>query len=164
MLVKRTQLARVLGCSVRQVGSLEADGVIVAARRGKAGRASLFDLTVVVPACLRRELAKQDDPAINLERERALLAREQRRKAQFENRKRAGELLERADIVIAGKAYTIAWRSAVLQLPHKLTTAGIIPPEREADVKTACRDLLTDIASWKTDADLEHVNNEFTEE
>lgn len=52
LMVTRPSLARVLGVSLRQVGSLEASGHIVPTVRGKAGRASQYDLTKIVPTYL----------------------------------------------------------------------------------------------------------------
>lgn len=160
LLVKRAVLAKVLGCSTRQIGTLEADKVFTPARRGKAGKASLFDLAVVVPAYLAHELGKQNGAGLDLEHERALLAREQRKKCADENRKRSGELVSRDQVVLEGQSYTKAWVSKLRGLPRLLVKEGIIGRELEARVSLACAALLRDIASWKTTADADQAAKE----
>lgn len=73
-LVNRRTLATVLGCSVRHVGTLEADQVIAPKVRGKAGRGSWYALQDVVPpylATLRSTLSVPGDKAARTRRDLA---------------------------------------------------------------------------------------------
>ncbi len=151
----RQELAAVLGISNRQTFVLEADGVIAPARRGKGGRASTFDLTTAVPAYLAHQLrdATADLDSLSLDAERAALAREQRRKIERENAVHDAKLLPADDVRRAGRAFVEGWKAKLLALPHQASLTGVIARDQVPALKALCRDILLDIASWKTVAD-----------
>jgi phage terminase Nu1 subunit (DNA packaging protein) len=142
-------LARVLGCSVRHISQLEAEGAIVPVRRGRAGRASQYDLLAVVPAYIGRlTTAAPQTPRDAYWRARA--AREE-----IDLARARGDLVPRGLVVHEGRAYTAAWASMVRTLAPRLEQAGLIPATARRDVLALLREILTEIANWRTSADLD---------
>lgn len=151
-LVTRSALARLLGCSVRQVSQLESEGVIVAQLRGKAGRASLYAPDVVVPAYMAYNSGKNDgDPAEAL-RARTRKDRAQAVLAEQTFQLRAKELLPRADVEKAWGAEVSAVRTKLLSWPTTIadrvfragTLNGIAGVERV--LREAAHDVLRELS------------------
>lgn len=156
LVATRTQLAQILGVSVRQVSTLEADRIIAPSLRGRGGKASQFDVPETVQAYLQyrlRESSPQAGGALDLDMERAALAREQRRKLEMANDETEGRLLARQDVVRAGRAFVEGWKAKILTLAPRARLTGVIGRDQEPGLKALCRDILADIASWKTVAD-----------
>lgn len=152
----RRQLAEILGVSVRQISTLEADRVIEPSVLGRGGKASLFSLPETVQAYVQyrlRESSPQGGGALDLDMERAALAREQRRKLEMANNETEGRLLARQDVVRAGRAFVEGWKAKILILAPRARLTGVISREQEPGLKALCRDILADIVSWKTVAD-----------
>lgn len=152
----RKQLAEILGVSVRQISTLEADRVIEPSVLGRGGKASIFSLPETVQAYLQyrlRESSPSSSGALDLDGERAALAREQRRKLEMANDETEGRLLARQDVVRAGRAFVEGWKAKILILAARARLTGVISREQEPGLKALCRDILMDIASWKTVAD-----------
>lgn len=61
-----------------------------------------------------------------------------------------GLLVAREDVIREGQAYTTAWSSQVRGLPRQLVLAGLITREQEPSAEVLCRDILLEIASWRT--------------
>lgn len=154
-LLTRQELAAHFQVQPGTITRWERDGMPVEKKRSR-GKATLFDLAAVEKWKADTDVARLAE-GLSLEQERALATREQRIKTEMENRVRRGELVEREDVVAAGLAYTKAWVAKVRGLPRALFLAGLINREQEAAVAVLCRELLTEIAMWKTVADAERT-------
>lgn len=159
-LLNRQQLAIEMGVTAGTITRWQRDGMPTAKKMPR-GRASLFDLKVV------QAWREQTDSAngasadgISLERERALLARVQREKAEIEVARLRSELVPYEAVAKAGEAQVIAWRNVVLKLARRLVLAGRIPKDLEASVKEGCRDLLTTISEWRDFDDVESAETD----
>jgi hypothetical protein len=150
LLVTRPTLAKVLGISLRQVGSLESTGALVPTIRGKAGRASQYDLTVVVPSYIA-QLAKEEEAELQ-PRDRKDLAMAQLTELKIARER--GDLLPRELVVRDGQATVRGWSAKVRGLPRRLVNAGVVPRDREPAARSVVLDLLTEISRWKTIADV----------
>lgn len=124
------------------------------AKKMPRGQASLFDLAAVQEWRERTNATKLSSN-LSLEQERARLTRAQTEKVERENLRRAGELLPRDEVARAGQAYTAAWASKVRGIPRRMTQAGFITRDQEPQVAAICREILIEIAGWKTLADVE---------
>lgn len=155
--VERRELAKLLGCSVRHVSDLEAEQVIVPLRRGRGGRASVYALEAVVPAYVQHATSA---PASGAERE----ARRRRDLAQakfteLKIEREQGALVDREDVIAAGKGQVKAWTAKLRALPRQMVQAGVIAREREGDAASLIQAVLTEISRWtvivevKLDAD-----------
>lgn len=160
LLVSRPTLARVLGCSVRHIGHLEADRIVEPTLRGKAGKASLYDLERVVPAVLSHERRQLTGEKLSLDQERAQLARAQRIKTETENRKRDGELLERVAVVLDGQNLMKALVAQLRALPRRAVQEGKIPSECESGLAAFVREFMLTITSWKSAEQLQRAAQE----
>lgn len=147
--VDRAQLARLLGISSRQIAYLEADGVLRPMRRGRGGRASVFDALEVVPAYIAHLTA--EDPDTLAPRDRRDLA--QARLVELRVQRETGDLIERDLVVRAGQQYTRAWVAKLRWLPRQLLTAGLIAPDLVPAVEARIRAVQEDIAAWKVPDD-----------
>jgi hypothetical protein len=156
-LVTRRQVVQVLGkgISARTFDRLEAEGVLTPAQRGKGGRPSLYDLTVVVPAYLG--YLGQSHPATE---DREARARRDRSAAELNELKIAelrGALLPREAVVRDGQAFSTALRAAVLALPRRLAQAGLVTPAHEPATTALVREVCEEIAAWRSVPDLERA-------
>ena len=149
----RQEIAVAIGVNPGTITNWEKKG-LQAARRGKRGEASLFDLDEVKAWRRQSDEADSSKPErLNLEYERARLARAQAEKTERENLVRAGQLVEAAAVIREGQNYTKAWASKVRAFPRRLVQAGYVTRENEAAVAAVCHELLLEIASWKSMAD-----------
>jgi hypothetical protein len=152
-LVRRPLARKILGgLAERTFAGLEAEGVLVAAKRGRGGRASEYDVTVIVPAYLAYVSKQRPTP------ERDARARRDMSQANLTELKLSrerGELVDREAVVKEGQAYTKAWTAKVRTLPRRARQMGIITAsEQEAALTGLCREVLTEIARWRTLADV----------
>jgi hypothetical protein len=116
--------------------------------RGGQGREGVYD-AVECLAWWREQQGKNAKEAAQTRSYEALAALNEQRLAE-----RRKELVPREAVLLAGQGYTKAWTAKVRALPRRLVEAGAIPRELEAQAAAACRDILTEIASWKTVADV----------
>lgn len=156
-LLTRQELAAVMGVEPGTVTRWERDGMPVA-KRAPRGQPSMFD-----PAAVQQW---RDDIAavkmlaqsgLSLEAERARLTRAQAERAERDNLIRAGKLLPFDEVARAGQSYVAAWKTKVTGIPRRMAQAGVITREQEPAVAEICREILIEIASWKTLADVERV-------
>jgi len=148
--VNRQQLAELMGVHPDTVTDYARGGMPVIARGG-AGREGVYDAV----ACLdwwRSQRGKNAKEAAQTRAYEATAALNEQRL--LERRK---ELVARDQVILAGQSYTKAWAAKVRALPRRLVEAGAIPRELEAQAAAACRDILTEIASWKTVADVKRT-------
>lgn len=153
----RQQLAELFDVDPATITRYERNGMPVA-KKAPRGQNSLFD-----PEVCRKWKDDVDamkllaTSGLNLEAERARLTRAQAERAERENLRAQGKLLDREEVSRAGQAYTAAWSAKVRTIPRLMTQAGLITREQEPQVATICREILTEIASWKTLADVERI-------
>jgi phage terminase Nu1 subunit (DNA packaging protein) len=146
-LVTRQELAVELAVTPGTITRWEKDGMPVA-KRAPRGQPSLFDVDAVRTWRAGVEAAALEE-TLSLSEERAKLAQRQREKLELDLQVRRGQLLEREMVVLAGQAYTKAWRAKVRGLPRRAVQMGVIPRELEPELARLCHDLLTDIADWQ---------------
>lgn len=153
----RQQLTDLFDVDPATITRYERNGMPVA-KKAPRGQHSLFD-----PEVCRKWKDDVDamkllaTSGLNLDAERARLTRAQAEKVERENLRRQGELIEREEVSRAGQAYTAAWSAKVRTIPRRMTVAGLITREQEPQVALICREILIEIAGWKTLADVEEV-------
>jgi phage terminase Nu1 subunit (DNA packaging protein) len=150
-LLTRQEIAAEFGCTPGTITRWERDGCPVAQKTTR-GRPSLFDLEAV--RTWRAEMDRIAPEALSLEHERARLARAQVEKTERENLVRAGELMERAQVILEGQSYSKAIAKMIRALPRRAVQAGAIAASQEHALAVLCRDVLVEISSWKYLEDL----------
>jgi P27 family predicted phage terminase small subunit len=156
-LVTRRELAALLGVHMQTVTKWEQDGMPIA-ERGSKGRPSRYrELDVRAWKDAREDAAKKSG-LVDVSQERARKERAQAILAEQTFQIRQRGLLPRDAIIKEGQAYTKAWSAKVRSWPRRARQLGIITtPEQEAALTELARELLTEIARWKTLADsVEH--------
>lgn len=154
-LLTRQQIAEVMGVDPGTITRWERDGMPVA-KRAPRGQPSLFD-----PAAVQQwrddisAVKMLAQSGLSLEAERARLTRAQAEKVERENLRRAGELVPRDEVSRAGQAFCSAWAAKVRGIPRRMTQAGFITRDQEPIVSKICREILIEISSWTTMADVE---------
>lgn len=73
-------------------------------------------------------------------------------------KKEMKDLIPREQIEREGQAFVKALVAQVRALPSHLSQAGVIPRDQEAAVARVCKQLLAEIASWKTLEDLHQAS------
>lgn len=154
-LLTRKALAQALNLHPQTLVTWERDGMPVA-MRGKRGLASLYNPMDVVKWRAERDASNGGAESFSLASDRARLARAHAEKVERENRVRAGELVELERVAREGQAFVKGWSAHVRALPKRLRALGIISADQEPNVALVCRQLLEQIAGWKTLADCEH--------
>jgi phage terminase Nu1 subunit (DNA packaging protein) len=157
--VTRFQVAAVLGVHHSTVAKLEHDGLPVA-ERGKAGRPSKYALPAVVPWYIARELERVHTQAgrLDLDDERARLARMQAKRAELDVRQREGELIAVAEVATVWADLLGAVRSRLLALPSGSAMALASaardggPRAVEAGLRDRITGALRDLAAWRPPA------------
>lgn len=152
--VGRVDARRVLGgLAERTFARLEAEGVLVPARRGRGGRRSTYDLAVLVPAYLTH--LGQARPATE---DREARARRDRSAAELNELKIAelrGALLPREDVVRDGQAFAKALQARLRGLPRRLAAAGLVAREHEPAAAALVREALEEVSRWASRRDLQ---------
>lgn len=149
--VHRPQALKILVVAERTFAKLEAEGVIVPARRGRGGRASVYSLETIVPAYLGYATAQRPSS------DRDARSRRDVSQAELNELRLAvqrGELVTRDQVILEGQNYVKGWAAKVKALPRQLVQAGIVMQDQEAAVAALCREILTEISSWRTLADI----------
>src|SRR3970040_1004384 len=130
-LLTRRELATALGIHVQTITKWQQQGMPIAAR-GRRGRAALHSLPAVIEWRHRTEAARQTGAeVVSLGAARARLAKAQAEKWERENRKRTGELIERAVVVREGQNMIFAAKTKLLQVPRQCVLRGV-PRDAEA--------------------------------
>jgi len=154
-LLTRRELATALGIHVQTITKWQQQGMPIAAR-GRRGRAALHSLPAVIEWRHRTEAARQTGAeVVSLSAARARLAKAQAEKWERENRKRTGELIERAVVVREGQNMIFAAKTKLLQVPRQCVLRGV-PRDAEAVIRQHIVEALRELANrWKTleDAD-----------
>jgi hypothetical protein len=148
--VNRQQLAELMGVHPDTVTDYARGGMPVIARGG-AGRKGVYDAV----ACLDWWRSQQGKNAKEAAQTRAYEATAALNEQRLQERRK--ELVARDQVVLAGQGYTKAWTAKVRALPRRFIEAGVITRDQEAAAATVCRDVLTEIASWRTMADVASV-------
>jgi phage terminase Nu1 subunit (DNA packaging protein) len=156
-LLTRHELAAQFAVTPMTITRWQADGMPVARKRPR-GQATLFDPVAVEKWRAEVEAQKQAGPvvegdALSLEVERAKYTRRQREKVELELAVRRGDLVLRDQVVREGLAFVKGWTAKVRSLPRRARLAGIIAADQVQAMEALCRDLLVEIARWKTVAD-----------
>lgn len=138
----------------RTFATLEQQGVIVPAKRGRGGRPSVYAIASIVPAYLAH-ISQQRPTSDRDARSRRDLSQAQLNELRLE-RERA-QLVPRDEVILAGQAFTKAWAAKVRALPHRLMQIGVISREDAAKVDHICREVLTEISRWQTIEDAERA-------
>jgi len=136
------QLATAHGTTTRTIQRWDLDGH----PRNADGT---YDLAASIAWRIDREL----HDGLNLDGERARLARAQSEKAELDLKLRRGTLLERSDVVRGGQALMVAMRARMRAIPARLT-----PELSTPETYNAVRGLLTDAVD---EALLEISNEKF---
>lgn len=136
--------ARLLGMAGRTFARLVEAGVFVPVVPGRGRVPARFDGAALVAAYI--EHREQRSSALDLNQERAQLARAQREKLEREALVRGGELLEVAVVEEAWAAVVDVHREGLLALAGDLVSAGAITPDQEAAVDAFCRSRLQALA------------------
>jgi hypothetical protein len=148
--VNRVQLSELLGVHPDTVTDYARDGMPVTTRGGQ-GKEGVYDAVL----CLewwREQQGKNAKEAAQTRAYEATAALNEQRLAE-----RRKELVTREAVLLAGQAYTKAWVAKIRALPRRLVESGLIGREQEPQAATLLRDVLTDIAGWKTVADAKRV-------
>lgn len=148
--VNRVQLGELLGVHPDTVTDYVRQGMpmLMAGGAGKEGR---YD-TVACLAWWRERQGRN--------KKEAAQARAYEASAELNELKLAqqrGELLPREQVVLEGQHFVKAWSASVRALPRRLEQAGLVRREDLTAVQMMVRELLTDIANWRTMGDLERA-------
>lgn len=144
--MNRVQMAALLGVSEDTVTDYARQGMPVETRGG-AGKRGEYDAV----ACLDWWREHRGRNAKEAAQTRLFQANADT--AELKLKVARGELVAVEDVARSGQAHVKAWSAKLLLLPTRLRHLGVITREQEAAIRQACRDILTDISTWKTVAD-----------
>jgi hypothetical protein len=145
--INRVQLAALLGVHADTITDYTRTGmpVLMAGGRGREGAYDAVD-------CLAWWRERQGKNAKEAAQTRAFDASAQLNELKLARER--GELWPRDVIVQEGQAFTKGWTAQVRALPRRARHSGVITTgEQEAALAALCRQILQEIASWKTAAD-----------
>lgn len=111
-----SEMAAVLGLGVRRLQQLTKEGAIPKLKHGK------YELTAAVPAYLQWKIAQcevTEDDELDLRKERTLLTRVQRQKAEVELAIMQGELHRSEDVERVMNGMITAFRARALAVPNR---------------------------------------------
>jgi phage terminase Nu1 subunit (DNA packaging protein) len=153
-IVRRPEAQKILGLAARSFARLEAEGVIVPSSRGRPGKASSYDLAVVVPQYIQHLKSVSGQSA-----ERAARARRDLAVAKLNElklRERRGELAEVKDVGLRWSEIAVGVRNAILGAPSALKQCF---PDLKIDVVLELDRILRDILTRLADgAEGEHTH------
>jgi hypothetical protein len=121
--LSQEQLAKVHGTTARAIRNWDA-----------AGHPRNLDDTYSAAASIAWRIDRELHGGLNLDGERAKLARAQREKAELDLRVRRGSLLERSDVVRDGQALVIAMRARIRAAGARIAPE-ISTPETHAKIR-----------------------------
>jgi phage terminase Nu1 subunit (DNA packaging protein) len=141
-----SDLCRMTGFVYRTVRSrLDAAGIVAARTEG---RSVFYDSVMALPAIYGRA----DEGELDLSRERALLAAEQRRKLELQNAVTEEKLIDVTEVHKEWTKYVAACRAKLLSLPTKLAPLVIATKDRKAAhdiIKRGVYEALNELADGK---------------
>lgn len=141
--VERPTLARILGCSVRTIASMEAEKVFQPATRGKGRRPSTYALEHVVPAYIaHRERQVSGQEASPRDRRDLSVATLNELRIARER----GDVVERDAVVLAGRSVVETARTRLLRLPADLRRADVVSRDGESLAERIVREALDELA------------------
>lgn len=151
-IVDRVQLGELLGVHPDTITDYTRKGMPVITLGGH-GKAAAYDAV----ACSAWWRDQQGKNAKDAAQTRAFNATAELNELKLKREQAA--LVPREDVVRDGQAYTKAWASSVRAIARRARQAGIVPTAKaEAALNALCRQLLIDIASWKTRADADRAS------
>lgn len=152
-LVTRQQLAELMGVHPDTITDYARADMPVITRGGR-GKESEYD-AVACLAWQRRQIGKSAKEDAQTRAYNAQAAINELKLAQ-----QRGDLLAREIVTQEGQHYTKAWSAKVRGFARRLVNAGIVPREKEASVLNECIELLNEISSWKTLADVKRAGKD----
>lgn len=133
MNLSRQQLADLFGVTPRTISSWQCEPDFP--QPAREGRSNAYDATACVKWWRDREVGKliegDDGGLLNLDQERARLARSQREKVELELRVRRDELVDAAGVVRQFRHAATTAQTAILAVPDRL--AAVIAAESDPD-------------------------------
>jgi hypothetical protein len=141
--VGRLQLAELIGVHPDTVSDYTRGGMPTITRGG-AGQESVYDAVESLAWWRAQQGHNAKEAAQTRAYEAAAKMNEQRLM------ERRSELVSRDAVLLAGASYTKAWSAKVRSLPRRFIETGLITRAQEGIVSTLCREILTEISSWKT--------------
>lgn len=142
--------ARLLSMAGRTFARLVEAGVFVAVEKARGRTPARFDGPALVAAYIEHRESRSS--TLDLQQERAALARAQREKLEREARVREGELLEASAVEAAWVEVIDAHREGLLGLAGDAVSAGVITAEQERALDDLCRSRLQTLADRGGDA------------
>lgn len=149
-LVTRAQAAAALGVQPNRINKWAADGAPVAVR-GSRGHSAYYDLDAL-RAWLSERGRPQQDENLSLGAARTRLALAQAQKYERDNLVRAGQLVERAQVVAEGQTVLAALRAKLLAVSRLAVMRGVVTRENEAGLHSIVVDALRELARWNVGA------------
>lgn len=140
LVVNRVELGRLIGCHADRITKYVGEGLPVL-KAGGRGKESEFDAV----ACLAWE--RQRRPGSALDRERLRNFKAQADKLEQEIRRRAGELIEAAEVDGRWADMVVAMRERLLVLPVVSTQKGLISAADEPALVALVDEALSELAS-----------------
>lgn len=147
MHMKPPALAGLLGITTRRLGQLHEEGIAVKIDRG------LYDAAATIQAMLAHASGKAAGASVelDLDRERARLAKEQADAQELKNAVTRGELLMAADVERTWTDACRQLRSAMLAVTGRVRAATTIEAADAAVIDREIRDALTAISGGEDD-------------
>ena len=154
--VTRPELAQEFGVTPGTITRWERDGMPVL-HRAPRGRPSRFDVEAV--RAWRATVDQQPDRSatFSLSRAKATESEKRTEKLEMEIALKRGELVHRDQVVREGHAFGRAVQARIRSLPRRAEHSGVIQATQVPGLEALCRDLLEEIAKWKTFGDVEAV-------
>jgi phage terminase Nu1 subunit (DNA packaging protein) len=140
--VGRQQLAQLMGVHPDSVTDFTRGGMPVITRGGH-GKESSYDAI----ACLAWWRAQQGQNAKEAAQARAANASAELNELKL--KEKAGELWPKSAIAVAGQAVVKQVATTLRALPRRMTQAGLIQREQEAEVTTLLTDVLRTLMTWR---------------
>lgn len=116
-------------------------------RRGGAGKEGQYDAV----DCFDWWREQQGRNAKEAAQTRLYLANAGKAEADLERKR--GDLVPRDEVILAGQSFVKGWTAKIRTMPPRLRHSGIINRDQEGGVAAFCREILSDISSWKSVAD-----------
>lgn len=139
--VTRAQGVRLLGISSATFSRLESEGAWAPSRRGRGQRGALYDPPALVAGFLAHRERRKD--YLDLEQERAALAKSQREKCDLDNERKRKESHQAAWCDRRTVQIITASRDRLLRLEHDAR----VPEDAKAAVLEAIAETLEELAS-----------------
>lgn len=145
--MNRVQLAELMGVHPDTITDRVRQGMPMITAGG-AGREGVYDAV----ECLAWQRQREGKNATEAAKARALEASAELNELKLQQQR--GELVPLEQVILEGRAYTTAWAAQVRNLAPRLEQAGLVRREDLPGVQALLREVLTEIAHWKTPGDL----------